>query len=293
MERKSSLPCRTALDPADYRELIEHFLKEDLGVGDLTTEATVHEGQRALGRIVAKAPLVLAGCDVAVEVFRLLDSGVSVEAKCRDGDRLRPGDEPAIVAGRARALLSGERLALNILQRLAGIATLTRQFVDAVAGTAAKILDTRKTTPGLRSLEKYAVTVGGGYNHRRDLGDAILIKENHIRMAGGVKQALEAVKAQQSRARFVEIEVTTIEELDQALSRAPDVILLDNMTPGEVREAVQIVGHRKIILEASGGITLLNARAYAEAGADWISVGALTHSAPAADLSLEIEPLNR
>jgi nicotinate-nucleotide pyrophosphorylase (carboxylating) len=204
--------------------------------------------------------------------------------------------------GTARALLTAERVALNLVQQLSGIATLTRTFVQAVAGTDAKILDTRKTTPGLRLLEKYAVRTGGGCNHRRDLSEAILIKDNHIRLAGGVGPACEAAQNVKSRARpparqpkWIEVEVTNLEELRAALVCGPDIVMLDNMSPTQVREAVTLVRaqdlSRKIRVEASGGITLQNVREYAEAGADWISVGALTHSAPAVDLSFEIEPL--
>jgi nicotinate-nucleotide pyrophosphorylase (carboxylating) len=190
--------------------------------------------------------------------------------------------------------LTGERVALNLLQRLSGIATLTRRFVRAIVGTEAEILDTRKTTPGLRALEKYAVRVGGGKNHRKDLGEAVLIKENHLRLAGSVSAALTAVQAAKGRARWIEIEVTTLDELRAALPHNPDVILLDNMNPSLVRQAVEQVSkhspQNKIRTEASGGITLENVREFAEAGVDWISVGALTHSAPAVDLSFEIEP---
>jgi nicotinate-nucleotide pyrophosphorylase (carboxylating) len=206
-----------------------------------------------------------------------------------------PGKVPVCVSASARTLLTGERVALNLLQRLSGVATLTRQFVRAIEGTAAEILDTRKTTPGLRALEKYAVRVGGGKNHRKDLGEAILIKENHIRLAGGVSAALEAAQAAKGRVAWTEIEVTNLDELHAALPHNPDVIMLDNMNPSLARQAVGEVGKhaapRKIRTEASGGITLANVREFAEAGVDWISVGALTHSAPAVDLSFEIEPL--
>jgi nicotinate-nucleotide pyrophosphorylase (carboxylating) len=191
--------------------------------------------------------------------------------------------------------LSGERVALNLLQRLSGVATMTRQFVRAVEDTGAAILDTRKTTPGLRALEKYAVLVGGGKSHRKDLAEAVLIKENHIRLAGGVSAALAAVQVAKGKAAWIEIEVTTLDELREALAHNPDVILLDNMKPSLTREAVEEVrrhaGPHKIRTEASGGITLANVREFAEAGVDWISVGALTHSAPAVDLSFEIEPV--
>lgn len=280
------------LDLRSYQEVLRRFLEEDLGGGDLTTEATISPSQAAVGRFVAKAPLVLAGIEIALEVIRLLDSDLGAEARYRDGDFLQPGDEPAIVRGQARALLSGERVALNLLQRLSGIATLTRKYVEAIQGTKAKILDTRKTTPGLREFEKYAVAAGGGSNHRFNLNDAILIKENHIHLAGGVRQAIARARAARKNARFVEVEVTSLEELEEALPERPDVILLDNMTPECVEKAVAMARQRsaKVLLEASGGITLENVRQYAEAGVDWISVGALTHSSAAADLSLEIEP---
>jgi nicotinate-nucleotide pyrophosphorylase (carboxylating) len=218
-----------------------------------------------------------------------------VELLARDGDELIPGKIPARVTSSARALLSGERVALNLLQRLSGVATMTRQFVRAVEDTGAAILDTRKTTPGLRALEKYAVLVGGGKSHRKDLAEAVLIKENHIRLAGGVSAALAAVQVAKGKAAWIEIEVTTLDELREALAHNPDVILLDNMKPSLTREAVEEVrrhaGPHKIRTEASGGITLANVREFAEAGVDWISVGALTHSAPAVDLSFEIEPV--
>jgi nicotinate-nucleotide pyrophosphorylase (carboxylating) len=200
------------------------------------------------------------------------------------------------VTASAHALLAGERVALNLLQQLSGVSTLTRRFVRAIEGTGAEILDTRKTTPGLRDLEKYAVLMGVGKNHRKDLGQAILIKDNHIRLAGGVSAALTAAMAARGQVAWIEIEVTNLEELRAALAHDPDVIMLDNMKPTLVRQAVKEVGlhsaPHKILTEASGGITLENVREFAEAGVDWISVGALTHSAPAVDISFEIEPLN-
>jgi len=283
-----------SLDVSTYHNLLRSFLAEDVGAGDITTETIVSTTQRACGELVAKAPLVLAGIDLFVEVFRLLDSATEAEICSRDGEELKPGQIPARVRASARALLTGERVALNLLQRLSGVATLTRQFVRAVAGTNAEILDTRKTTPGLRDLEKYAVRAGGGRNHRRDLNEAVLIKENHIRLAGGVSAALAAAQTAKARAAWMEIEVTNLDELRAALAYNPDVVLLDNMNPALVRQAVeQVRAHdpaRKIRTEASGGITIANVREFAEAGVDWISVGALTHSAPAVDLSFEIEP---
>ncbi|MGO9642974.1 MAG: carboxylating nicotinate-nucleotide diphosphorylase [Candidatus Acidiferrales bacterium] len=295
---------KLTLEPSSYRELLRRFLEEDLGAGDITTNTIVPAERRARGQLIAKAPLVLAGIEPFLEVFRLLEpSAVAVIAR-HDGEELRPGESPVEVQASARTLLTGERVALNLLQRLSGIATLTRRFVREVAGTGAQILDTRKTTPGLRALEKYAVRVGGGRNHRKDLAEAVLIKENHIRMAGGVAAALRAAQPAQGRVAWTEIEVTNFNELRDALAHrpgvhGPDVILLDNMSPEQVRQAVdearrtkntRLDSAHKILLEASGGISLANVRAFAETGVDWISVGALTHSAPAVDLSFEIEP---
>jgi nicotinate-nucleotide pyrophosphorylase (carboxylating) len=301
-----------SLDPSSYRELLRRFLDEDFGAGDITTDTVVPAGRRARGQLIAKAPLVLAGLDPFLEVFRLLDPSAVAEIGRKDGEELRPGDSPVEVHALARSLLSGERVALNLIQRLSGIATLTRRFVREVEGTGAQILDTRKTTPGLRALEKYAVRIGGGRNHRKDLAEAVLIKENHIRMAGGVGAALQAAQPAKGRVAWLEIEVTKFDELRDALVHrpdvhSPDVILLDNMRPAQVRQAVEQVrlaegarrepahdlSHdisRKIRIEASGGITLANVREFADTGVDWISVGALTHSAPAVDLSFEIEP---
>jgi nicotinate-nucleotide pyrophosphorylase (carboxylating) len=284
-----------SLDASAYHNLLRSFLAEDLGAGDLTTDAIVPATQRARGDVVAKSPLVLAGIDLFAEVFRLLDPSAEMEISRRDGEELEPGQIPARLCASARALLTGERVALNLLQRLSGVATLTRRFVCAISGTSAQILDTRKTTPGLRALEKYAVRVGGGHNHRKDLSEAVLIKENHIRLAGGVPAALQAAQPARGRAKWIEIEVTNLDELRAALAHSPDVVLLDNMNPALVRDAVAQVRTydpaRKIRTEASGGITLANVREFAEAGVDWISVGALTHSAPAVDLSFEIEPV--
>jgi nicotinate-nucleotide pyrophosphorylase (carboxylating) len=282
------------LDASACHNLLRSFLAEDIGSGDITTETTVSAAQRAHGELIAKAPLVLAGIDLFAEVFRLLDITAMAEISAHDGEELMPGKIPGRVTASARALLTGERVALNLLQRLSGVATLTHRFVRAVEGTGAQILDTRKTTPGLRALEKYAVRVGGGKSHRKDLGEAILIKENHIRLAGGVSAALAAAQAARGRVQWIEIEVTNLDELRAALPHNPDVVLLDNMSPALVREAVSEVRRHaapgKIRTEASGGINLNNVREFADAGVDWISVGALTHSAPAVDLSFEIEP---
>ena len=282
------------LDASACHNLLRSFLAEDIGSGDITTETIVSPTQRARGEVIAKAPLVLAGIELFVEVFRLLDLTTEAEISLHDGEELSPGRIPARINASARALLTGERVALNLLQRLSGVATLTRRYVRAVEGTRSAILDTRKTTPGLRGLEKYAVRVGGGKNHLKDLGEAVLIKDNHIRLAGGVSAALVAARAARGRAAWIEIEVTNLEELRAALVHNPHVILLDNMSPALVRQAVDEVrkhpAPNKIRTEASGGITLGNVREFAEAGVDWISVGALTHSAPAVDLSFEIAP---
>jgi len=284
----------TLLDASACHNLLRSFLAEDIGTGDITTETTVSARQRARGEVIAKSPLVLAGIELFAEVFHLLDLTAEAEIFFHDGEELTPGKIPARVSASARALLTGERVALNLLQRLSGVATLTRRFVCAIEGTGAEILDTRKTTPGLRALEKYAVRVGGGKNHRKNLGEAVLIKENHIRLAGGVSAALTAAQAVSGRVAWIEIEVTNLDELRAALPHNPDVILLDNMSPPLVRQAVDVVrkhaAPNKIRTEASGGIALDNVREFAEAGVDWISVGALTHSAPAVDLSFEIEP---
>jgi nicotinate-nucleotide pyrophosphorylase (carboxylating) len=282
--------------PADeLRAMLRRFLDEDIGRGDRTTEATVGAAQIAEGEFLAKSELVLAGIDFAMETFRILDANLEHKFLYRDGDRVAPGQTIAWIRGWARALLGAERVALNLLQRLSGIATSTRAYVDAVAGTGAKILDTRKTTPGLRALEKYAVRAGGGTNHRLGLDDAILIKENHVRLAGGVASAIRAAQANRGATKWIEVEVDTLGELDEALRERPDTILLDNFTPELAREAVgrarAFDTERRIALEASGGITLANVRQFAEAGVDRISIGALTHSAPAADISLEIEPV--
>src|SRR5262245_606092 len=279
------------LAPEQYRDIVRRALAEDVGAGDLTTNATVAGGQRARGVLVAKSDCVLAGLDVACEAFRQAsDNGQepSFTFHKPDGERCSPGDEIAEVVGSARALLVGERTALNLLQRLSGIATRARQFVEA-AGGGITVLDTRKTTPGLRVLEKYAVRAGGAANHRAGLYDAVLIKENHIHLAGGVKAALERVQALASRVP-IEIETETLDEVDQALSAGATSILLDNMSTAEIREAVRRARGRAKT-EISGGVTLDRMPELAATGADSVSVGALTHSAPAADISFELEPL--
>ena len=277
----------TPLEPAQYRELVRRALAEDLGWGDVTTEATVSPDQKAHGAIVAKSPCVLAGLDIAAETFRQLDPGVSFARLRNDGDRCEPGTTVAEVRGSAAAMLTAERTALNFVQRLSGIATLTRRFVDAAANSIA-ILDTRKTTPTLRALDKYAVRAGGGVNHRNGLDDAILIKDNHIRLAGGVGPAVTKMKSA-GQQMPVEVEAQSLEDVDGALAAGADIILLDNLSNDQIREAVRRIGGRAQV-EISGGITLERVPELATMGANYVSVGALTHSAPAADLSFELQP---
>jgi nicotinate-nucleotide pyrophosphorylase (carboxylating) len=275
------------LEPERVRALVRAALDEDLGRGDLTTSVIVPDSARACGDLIAKQELVVAGMDVARAAFLALDPAAKWETEAREGDRFFPGTVMGSVTGRARALLSAERVALNFLQRMCGVATLTRRFVDAVAGTRARIRDTRKTTPLLRFLEKHAVEVGGGVSHRPGLDAAILVKENHIRIAGSVRQAtLRAVAG--ADGREVEVEVERIEQIDEAILAGAHMVRLDNFSPGEVREAMEAVAGR-VPVEVSGGVRLDNVRDYAEAGPDYIAIGALTHSAPAADISLEIE----
>ncbi|MGE0864280.1 MAG: carboxylating nicotinate-nucleotide diphosphorylase [Vicinamibacterales bacterium] len=270
-----------------YRDLVRAALAEDRGHGDATSAATITEGQRARGVIIAKADIVIAGLDVAAEAFRQVDPAAVVEVRWSDGARVQAGEVVAVVTGDARALLEAERTALNFLQRLCGIATLTAKFVDAAAG-GITVLDTRKTTPGFRALEKYAVRCGGGTNHRMRLDDGILIKDNHKRLAGGVHEAAE--RAMKGRHGLpVEVEVETLAEVDEVLATGVPRILLDNFTTYDIREAVSRVAGRAEI-EISGGVTLARIPELATTGARYVSVGALTHSAPSADLSFELEP---
>lgn len=269
------------------REQIRRWLAEDLGHGDITTSLVVNPNARGTSEIVAREHGLLCGLPVARMVFEELDPALHLEPCVAEGATIEPGQTVARLAGRLGSILSGERLALNLLQRLSGVATATRAFVEAVEGTGVAILDTRKTTPGLRALEKYAVRVGGGRNHRFGLFDGILIKDNHIRAAGGVAEAVRRARARAPHSLAIEVEVTTLEELEEALAAGADWILLDNMDLETIREAVQrTTGRAK--LEASGGVTLERVRAIAETGVDAVSVGALTHSVRALDLSLEI-----
>jgi nicotinate-nucleotide pyrophosphorylase (carboxylating) len=286
--RAPSIPL--GLSPRELRTLVEAALKEDLGSGDVTTRLTVPEGQKARGTFINKQALVVAGLPVAAEVFRVLEPSLAWEPIVEDGTEVGPGTRLAVVSGTAAALLAGERVALNFLQRLSGIATLTRRLKAELAGLQTDLLDTRKTTPGLRSLEKYAVRVGGGRNHRMRLDDGILIKNNHLRLAGGIRAAVENARHRRPPRMLVEVEVSNLAELDEALTAGADAVLLDNMTPAEVRECVRRAAGR-VRVEVSGGINAANIRAYGETGVDSISVGALTHSAAAGDIHFLIEPL--
>jgi nicotinate-nucleotide pyrophosphorylase (carboxylating) len=275
------------IDPERIRRIVRAAIEEDMGARDATTEATVDADARATGVFVAKQPLLVAGLDVALEVFHAVDPAITWETRAREGDRFDAGHAIASVTGSARGILTGERVALNFVQRMSGVATLTRAFVDAVAGTRAKIRDTRKTTPLLRLLEKRAVLVGGGVPHRSGLDTGILVKDNHVLMAGSVGEATRRAVAA-SAGLFVEIEVDRPEQIDEALAAGAQMLLLDNFTPAQVAEAVAHVAER-VPVEVSGGVRLDTVRAFAEAGPDYIAVGALTHSAPAVDISLDIE----
>jgi nicotinate-nucleotide pyrophosphorylase (carboxylating) len=266
-------------------EYIQRALEEDIGSGDVTTDTIVPAGATLRGRIVAKQDGVVAGLDVAKQVFLTLDERVRFVAKAEDGSRVTRRDVLADVEGPARALLTGERTALNFLGRMSGIATLTRKFVDAVAGTSATILDTRKTAPGLRTTDKLAVRLGGGHNHRTGLFDMVLIKDNHIDFAGSITQAVERVRASGTKLQ-IEVETRTLDDVREALALGVQRILLDNMTAGTMREAVAICAGRAK-LEASGNVTLDNVLEVAKTGVDYISVGALTHSPAVFDVSLE------
>jgi nicotinate-nucleotide pyrophosphorylase (carboxylating) len=274
------------LDPDVYRDVVRRALAEDIGSGDITTQAVAGAGRQAHGVILAKAPCVIAGLDVAMEAFRQLDSAVAVTAHRSDGEHCDAATVVAGLRGSAMALLTAERTALNFLQRLSGIATLTRRFVDAAAGRIT-ILDTRKTTPLLRALEKYAVRAGGGTNHRFGLDDGVLIKDNHIRLAGGVVAAVRCMR-QANRGMAIEVEAQTLDEVDEALGAGADIVLLDNLATADVAEAVRRCRGRART-EISGGVTLSRIEELAATGADCVSIGALTHSAPVADLSLELE----
>ncbi len=278
-------------DPAELRgtqEIIDRVLAEDLASGDVTTRVSVPAGVMARARLVTKSPLVIAGLEVAAAVFLTIDASIGVELVVADGERIPEGVVVARVWGSARSLLAAERTALNLLQRMSGVATLTRSYVDAVGGRC-RITDTRKTMPGLRVLDRYAVRCGGGHNHRNDLGAGVLIKENHIRAAGGIRAAIKAAKRLAPHTLRIECEVSDLDELRQALTAGVDIVMLDNMDDSQVAEAVALTDGRALV-EVSGGISCERVGALSALGIDLISVGKLTHSAPAADISLLFEP---
>ena len=273
------------LPPESYRDLVRRALAEDIGSGDVTTRATVDAVHQARGVLLAKSRCVIAGLDVAAEAFRQLDPAAAIRIHHADGTRCEHGTEIAEIHGRAAALLVAERTALNFMQRMTGIATLTRQFVDAAAGRIT-VLDTRKTTPLMRTLEKYAVRAGGGTNHRFGLADGVLIKDNHVRLAGGVSAAVARMREAQP-SMPIEVEAQSLSEVAEALQAGADIVLLDNLSTPDLIEAVrQCRGRAKT--EISGGVTLTRLPELAATGADFVSIGALTHSAPAADLSFEM-----
>jgi nicotinate-nucleotide pyrophosphorylase (carboxylating) len=278
------------LSPLVIQEAVKRALDEDLGrAGDVTSSATLPEGIQAKAKLVARKAGTIAGLPCAARAFRTLAPNIKFDAKARDGDSVKANTTLAVIEGPAIAILSGERVALNFLGHLSGIATMTAAYAAKIAHTNAKITDTRKTTPGLRALEKYAVRCGGGVNHRFGLDDAVLIKDNHIAVAGGVAKALDAARAAVGHLVKVEIEVDTLDQLRQVLaSGKADVVLLDNMKPETLREAVALCKD-KIVTEASGGVTLESVATIAETGVDVISSGALTHSAPSLDVALDIE----
>lgn len=276
------------LHPLTIEPIVRTALAEDLGrAGDITTDSIIPADAVATARIAARKDGRVAGLDAALIAFRLLDPAVSITVEQEDGSDVRPGGTIATVTGKARALLTAERTALNIMGRLSGIATATRALVREVEGTRARIVCTRKTTPGLRVLEKHAVKLGGGFNHRFGLDDAVLIKDNHIAVAGGVRAAVERVRANIGHMVKVEVEVDTLDQLDELLGLPVDVVLLDNMDPPTLRRAVSMIDGR-LLAEASGNVTLATVRAIAETGVDMISCGWLTHSAPNLDIGLDI-----
>lgn len=267
-------------------EMIEHALAEDLGTGDVTSEATIPIDSVSIAVMLAKQDLVLAGIDIAAAVFRHLDPDIRFTPRSKDGDRISSGAEIAKLSGNTRALLAGERVALNLLQHLSGIATLTANYVEQLKGLKAEVLDTRKTLPGLRQLEKHAVKVGGGRNHRMGLSDMILIKDNHIKAAGSITNAVINARKKAGQLK-IEVETGSLDQVREALAAKADIIMLDNMSLDAMREAVKAVDHQALV-EASGNVTLETVRKIAETGVDLISSGSLTHSAPAVDISMKI-----
>lgn len=270
---------------------IGEYLREDIGRGDLTTQSTVSPDVRGMGKFLAKEDLVICGLEVAEAVFAHLDPETpEIETNYQDGDAVETGTVFATLKGYADVLLTGERVALNLIQRMSGVATLTRAYVKAIEGTNAMIVDTRKTTPGLRMLEKYAVTVGGGKNHRLGLDDGVLIKDNHIALAGGITEAIMAAKSKIGHLHKIEVEISNWAQLREAIEAGADIVMLDNQTPDEAAKLVEMARNLNpnVLLEASGGMDLDRVRLFAEAGVDLISVGRLTHSAKAVDISFKI-----
>lgn len=269
------------------RKLIREALEEDIGSGDVTTLAVLTGDETGTAEASAKEDIIVAGIDIFREVFLLTDKEIQFLPERKDGQSVNKSGVIAHISGKLASILSAERVALNIFQRMCGIATLTKKYVDRISGTKAKILDTRKTMPGLREFDKYAVKIGGGYNHRMGLYGGVLIKDNHISAAGGISNAVDRALNNIPPALKVEVEVKNVTEVEEALSAGVDIIMLDNMTPDDMKQAVSLI-NGKALIEASGGVTLSNVRDYAETGVDFISIGAITHSAPAADISLNI-----
>lgn len=279
---------------SDILASIGEFLAEDIGRGDITTQACVQDDVRGFGKFLAKEDIVICGLPVAEAVFFHLDEeSPEIETTFNEGDAVESGTVFATLKGFADVLLTGERVALNLLQRMSGVATLTRQYVKAIEGTKAQIVDTRKTTPGLRMLEKYAVVVGGGKNHRFGLDDGVLIKDNHIALAGGVKEAVNAAKLAVGHLHKIEVEITNWAQLRAAIEAGADIVMLDNQTPDEARKLVEMSRdlNPAVLIESSGGMNLDTVRDFAEAGVDLISVGRLTHSARAVDISFKIQTM--
>jgi nicotinate-nucleotide pyrophosphorylase (carboxylating) len=277
--------------PREIDSLIKNALKEDIGKGDITTSATIPKGHISVATFISKGRFTVAGLPFVKRTFMLVDKGLKFKIKVKDGTSVKRGEVLAEVRGNTRSILMAERVALNILQRLCGIATLTNSFVNRVKDSDVKILDTRKTVPGLRYLDKYAVKMGGGHNHRFGLYDAVLIKDNHIEASGGIEKAVKMAREGKGRGKTVEVETGTLSEVSQALAAGVDIIMLDNMPLDRMKKAVKLIRNTsKAAIEASGNVNLGNVRSIAKTGVDCISVGALTHSAPAADISLKIKP---
>jgi len=270
------------------RDILERAFREDMPLGDITTDYTVPENSVSKAVITAKQDGVIAGLEVCMEAFKMLDPDVKLQPLAKDGDFVNKGDRILMIEGKSRAMLKAERTALNLLQRLSGIASETRKYVDRISGYKAKVVDTRKTTPGLRLLEKYAVRVGGGTNHRFSLSDGVLIKDNHIKAAGGIRQAVEDVRKRIPHTVKIEVETETLEQVKEALDSGADIIMLDNMTPELMKQAVELIAG-KALTEASGNVKLDNIEEVAATGVDIISVGAITHSVKAMDISMKFE----